>query len=119
MERTMGRARRWTTGAVVAAGLVLSAGLAAAAGETLHGTALVEAKDTSRGTVTLAGHTYRVTSQTRLLGRTGDAITLRDLHAGATREGVVSEATADAVEYELQPQSEVLDSLRVVDMMPR
>lgn len=119
MERTIDGIGRWAAGALLAAGMGLSTGLPAHADETLHGTALVEAKDLDQSTVTLAGHTYRVGSQTRLLGATGEPITLRDLRAGTLRDGSLTSATADAVEFELQPPGDVLDLLRVVDMMPR
>lgn len=118
MERRMARLGRWWSG-VILAGFTLLAGLPALGDGTLRATALVEAADASHGTVTLEGHTYRVTSQTRLLGRGGQPITLRDLRAGQARSGEMTEATADVVEYELQPPSDVLDSLQVVDMMPR
>jgi len=118
MERTMTWLGRWGSGALLA-GLTLLAGLPALADGTLRATALVEATDAGHGTVTLAGHTYRVTSQTRLLGKGGQPIALQDLRAGKARSGEMTEATADVVEYELQPPSDVLDSLQVVDMMPR
>ncbi len=119
MERTMAGARRWMAAAALAAGLALPAGLPAQAGESVRATALVEAKDVSGGTVTVAGHTYRVTSETRLLGSTGEPITLRDLRAGTQADGSLTTDTADVVEFEVQPPSDVLNSLRVVDMMPR
>jgi hypothetical protein len=119
MERSITGSRRWMVGAALAAGLALPGAPPAHADGTLHGTAFVEAADANRSTVTLDGHTYRVGSQTRLLGRGGQQITLRDLRAGAQRDGSVTTDTADVVEFELQPPSDVLDSLRVVDMMPR
>jgi hypothetical protein len=119
MERTMAAVRRWMVGAALVAGLGAAGILPAQADGTSHRTAFVEATDLSRSTVTLDGHTYRVGSQTRLLGRGGEPITLRDLRAGAQRDGAITTDTADVVEFELQPPSEVLDSLRVVDMMPR
>lgn len=111
----------WSLLAVVMT-LALSWGAAAQTptAKVVSGTAMVEAKNVSAGTLQLSGQTFVVTRDTEIRNARGRIIKLADIRSSdAESDGIITSDTADSVYYEAKAgERGVLIRVKIVEAMP-
>jgi uncharacterized lipoprotein YajG len=87
--------------------------------QVVRGTAVVQSKNMTQGTLVLRGRTFVVTKSTAIHNRHGQIITLDDIRSPDGSAVLISLDTADAVYYEATADRGVLLKVRVVEAMPQ